>query len=51
MGTTLDAYGRCDDIGLAKALSELFDFEHPLVDGVEERRTEAFTRIGYRPTG
>lgn len=41
-----DTYGRCPVENLAAALGELLGFEHPLVNGFEERRTTTLRRLG-----
>jgi hypothetical protein len=41
-----ELYGRCPLDELARAMSSLLDFEHPLVQGVDEREKETFRRLG-----
>jgi integrase len=49
-GNVTDMYGACTLNELARALSDLLQFEHPLVHGVDERRREAMGRLGLPPT-
>jgi hypothetical protein len=41
-----DRYGRCTLEQLARALAYLFEYEHPLVDGIDARRAATFQRLG-----
>ncbi len=47
-GDVTDTYGACTTAELARALGDLFEFTHPLVDGVDDRRAEARRRFGDR---
>lgn len=49
-GNVTDMYGACTLEELARALSDLLQFEHPLVHGVDERRREAMSRLGLPTT-
>lgn len=39
-GDVTDTYGACNTAELARALSDLFEYEHPLVDGIDQRRVK-----------
>jgi len=41
-----DGYGVCTFEELARAMSGLLEFEHPLVSGVSQRRAETMRRFG-----
>ena len=45
-GSATDGYGICTFDELARAMSDLLDFEHPLVHGINERRQETLDRFG-----
>lgn len=45
-GDVTDTYGACTTAELARALAELFEFEHPLVHGIDDRRAETLRRLG-----
>lgn len=45
-GSVTDGYGVCTFEELARAMSDLLDFEHPLVHGVDDRRKETMRRLG-----
>lgn len=45
-GDVTDNYGACTLDQLARALSELFAFEHPLVQGVDTRRVDTLRQLG-----
>lgn len=45
-GSVTDRYGVCTFEELARAMSDLLDFEHPLVHGINERRKETLRRLG-----
>lgn len=45
-GSVTEGYGVCTFEELARAMSDLLDFEHPLVHGVDERRQETMRRLG-----
>jgi site-specific recombinase XerD len=50
-GSVTDRYGACTFEELARAMSDLLDFEHPLVHGIDERRTETLGRLGFCDDG
>jgi hypothetical protein len=41
-----DGYGVCTFEELARAMSDLLEFEHPLVHGVHDRRKQTRRRLG-----
>lgn len=43
-----DMYGKCTTEELARAMSELFGYEHPLVTGHDEKRAEVQRRLGIQ---
>lgn len=45
-GDVTDTYGACSTEELARALSELFEYEHPLVQGMRDRRDQTLKRFG-----
>ena len=45
-GSATDGYGICTFDELARAMSDLLGFEHPLVHGINERRQETLDRFG-----
>lgn len=45
-GSATDGYGVCTFEELARAMSELLGFEHPLVHGLDERRKATLLRFG-----
>ena len=45
-GSVTDGYGVCTFEELARAMSELLGFEHPLVHGLDERRKATLLRFG-----
>lgn len=45
-GSVTDGYGVCTTEELARAMSELLEFEHPYVQGVATRRAETLRRLG-----
>jgi integrase len=45
-GNVTDGYGVCTFEELARAMSDLLEFEHPLVHGVNDRRKETMRRLG-----
>ncbi len=45
-GSVTDGYGVCTFEELARAMSDLLDFEHPLVHGVDDRRKQTLRRLG-----
>ena len=45
-GTVTEGYGICTFEELARAMSDLLKFEHPIVHGVDERRKETMRRLG-----
>lgn len=45
-GSVSDGYGVCTFEELARAMSGLLEFEHPLVAGVSQRRAETMRRFG-----
>ena len=49
-GNVTDMYGVCTLEELARALSDLLQFDHPLVHGVDERRRETLQRLGLSHT-
>ena len=44
--TVTDMYGRCTLDALARAMSQLLSFEHPLVHGLDDRDRERRSRLG-----
>jgi integrase len=44
--TVSDVYGICNLEGLARAMSRLLEFEHPLVHGLDDRDRERRQRLG-----
>lgn len=45
-GDVTDTYGACTTSELARALAEVFEFEHPLVHGIDDRRARTLRRYG-----
>jgi hypothetical protein len=45
-GEVSDGYGVCTLDELARAMTDLLGFEHPLVHGIEERRRDTMRRLG-----
>ena len=45
-GSVTDRYGVCTFEELSRAMSDLLDFEHPLVHGIDDRRKETMRRLG-----
>ena len=45
-GSVTDGYGVCTFEELARAMSDLLEFEHPLVHGVNDRRKQTRRRLG-----
>lgn len=44
-GSVTDAYGVCTFEELTRAMSDLLQYEHPLVHGIDERRKETMRRL------
>jgi hypothetical protein len=45
-GSVTDGYGICTYEELARAMSDLLGYEHPAVQGLEQRRAETLRRLG-----
>jgi integrase len=45
-GDVTDGYGMCTMEELTRAMTDLLDFDHPLVHGLEERRLDTLRRLG-----
>ncbi|QYG91059.1 hypothetical protein HC251_00490 [Iamia sp. SCSIO 61187] len=46
-GDVTELYGACTLEELARAMSDLLEFDHPLVHGIEDRRAATRRRLGY----
>ncbi len=44
--TVTDIYGKCPLDDFAGVMASLLGFEHPLVHGMDDRRSEALRRMG-----